>query len=133
MATQSCVLHFCSFYSEKSVQLQKKTRVSTFFHQRLDSFQNCARVAVVISVRLDFLARNLLPNQKPSDPQINVRSTQNAGDTNLCTNWSSRWVRMTQPSLRHREHRSPHSLYRGLGFRVEGLGYLEQACKTTLN
>ena len=44
----------------------------------------------MISVRFDFLARNLVPNQKPSDPQINVRSSKNAGDTNLCTNWSSR-------------------------------------------
>ena len=46
----------------------------------------------MISVRLDFLAQNLVLNQKPSDPQINVRSSKHAGDTNLCTNRSARGV-----------------------------------------
>ena len=96
----------------KSVRFRKKRAVSICFHQRLDSFQNCARVAqmcarvaencarvaVVISVRFDFLARNLVPNQKPCDPQINVRSSKKARDTNLCTNWSSRYIPLCSPS-----------------------------------
>ena len=62
--TQMCVPHFCPFYREKKRPVSEKASVSTCFHQRLDSFQNyspvagnCAPVAVVISVPLDFLAR----------------------------------------------------------------------------
>ena len=76
--TQICVPHFCRFYREKKRPVSEKAPVSTCFHQRLDSFQNCARVAqmcarvaencarvaVMISVQFDFLARSLVPNQK---------------------------------------------------------------------
>ena len=100
--TQICVPHFGRFYREKKRPVSEKAPVAICLHQRLDSFQNCARVAqicarvaencarvaVVISVQFDFLARNLVPNQKPSDPQIIVRSSKKARDTNLCTNWS---------------------------------------------